>query len=81
MSYGLRITIQHLQDEVKGCSTEVQELMCEQDEELRTMRKEVEMASQQLSETKQTSPTDYKYFKSRLSVHVARFKKVNGSLM
>ena len=57
MSYGLRVTIQHLQDEVKGCSTEVQELttkVYEQDKELSTMRKEVETASQELSETKYT---------------------------
>ena len=57
MSYGLRVTIQHLQNEVKGCSTEVQELttkVCEQEEELSAMRKEVEMASQELGETKHT---------------------------
>ena len=57
MSYGLRVTIQHLQDEVKGCSTEVQELttkVYEQDKELSTMRKEVEAASKELSETKYT---------------------------
>ena len=57
MSYGLRVTIQHLQDEVKGCYIEVQELttkVCEQEEELSAMQKEVEMASQELSETKHT---------------------------
>ena len=53
----LHVTIQHLQDEVKGCYTEVQELttkVCEQEEELSAMQKEVEMASQELSETKHT---------------------------
>ena len=57
MSYGLRVTIQHLQDEIKGCSTEVQELttkVCEQEEELSAMQKEVEMASQELGEIKHT---------------------------
>lgn len=57
MSYGLRVTIQHLKDKVKGCSTEVHELttkVCEQEEELSAMRKEVEIANQELSETKYT---------------------------
>ena len=57
ISYGLCVTIQYLRDEVKGCSTEVQELttkVFEQEEELSAMRKDVEMASQDLSETKCT---------------------------
>ena len=57
MSYGLRIIIKHLQDEVKECSTEVKELttkVCEQEQELSAMQKEVNVVSQELSERKDT---------------------------
>ena len=87
ISYGVRVTIQHLRDEVKGCSTEVQELttkVCEQEEELSAMRKDVEMASQDLSETKRTLDEvthRLHIVQKQRDCARRRFKKVKGSLM
>lgn len=54
-SHGLPAKVQHLQTEVHGCSSQIQELSAkvrEQDEVLSAMRKEVELLLSELGETK-----------------------------
>ena len=55
MSYGTHATIQLLQNEVRGCSTEIQELsakVMEQEQELSAMKREVGIAREELDHTK-----------------------------
>jgi len=54
MSYGTHATIQLLQNEVRGCSTEIQELsakVMEQEQELSAIKREVGIAREELDHT------------------------------
>ena len=56
MSYGLGMTIQHLQEEVGGYSAQIQALsakVMEQNEELSVMRREVKLVLSELGQAKQ----------------------------
>ena len=55
MSYGLPATIQHLEVEISGCSTQIRELSAkvkERDDELSMMRREVKLLLAELGHVK-----------------------------
>jgi len=86
MSYSMHATIQLLQNEVGGCSTEIQELsakVMEQEQELSAMKREVGIAREEHDHTKhilKDTIKNYRLFKSNAIVHVIKHTKVVKSL-
>ena len=80
MLYGIHATVKHLQNEINGCSAQIQELsakLSEREDEISRMKNEVELAREELTHTKNALKD---VLTSNVIVHVSKHHRYVKSL-